>query len=99
MQLINENIDWIKTLCSKNKVERLYAFGSLTKGTFNEKSDIDLVVEIFGTDPLEYSDNYFNLKFSLEDTLGRKIDLLESKAIKNPYLLKEIEKTKVLIYG
>jgi hypothetical protein len=31
--------------------------------------------------------------------LKRKIDLLEQKAIKNPYLKQQIEKTKVLVYG
>jgi predicted nucleotidyltransferase len=31
--------------------------------------------------------------------LNRHVDLLEQKAIKNPFLKKEIDQTKVLIYG
>jgi hypothetical protein len=40
-----------------------------------------------------------DLKFSLETILKRKVDLLEEKAIKNPYFKKAIEKNKQLIYG
>ena len=50
-------------------------------------------------DPIEYTDNYFDLKFELEKIFNRKIDLLESKAIKNPFLKERIDKTKVLVYG
>jgi predicted nucleotidyltransferase len=58
-----------------------------------------MVVDFKIDDPLEYSDNYFDLKFELEKILNRQIDLLESKAIRNPFLKENIDKTKVLIYG
>jgi predicted nucleotidyltransferase len=48
---------------------------------------------------LDYADNYFDLKFSLEDTFKRSVDLLEEKAIKNPYFKKALDKNKQLIYG
>jgi uncharacterized protein len=47
----------------------------------------------------EYADNYFDLKTSLEKLLNRQVDLLEDKAIKNPYLRKSIDSSKQLIYG
>jgi predicted nucleotidyltransferase len=56
-------------------------------------------VEIEKTDPLDYSDCYFNLKFELEKLFNRQIDLLEETAIRNPFLKEEIDRTKVLIYG
>jgi hypothetical protein len=46
----------------------------------------------------DYADNYFDLKFSLEKLLERDIDLLESRAIRNPYLLESIDSTKQLVY-
>ncbi|MFI5222350.1 MAG: nucleotidyltransferase family protein, partial [Bacteroidia bacterium] len=92
-------IDQIKNLCSNNKVKSLFAFGSVTTDKFKPDSDIDLIVEIDEKDPLSYSDSYFNLKFQLEQLLKRRIDLLEQKAIHNPYLKKEIDQTKVLLYG
>lgn len=89
----------IANLCNQNKVKTLYVFGSVLTDKFNDMSDIDLVVDIESDDPIEYADNYFNLKFALQDLLKRQIDLLESKAIKNPYILQSIDNSKSLIYG
>lgn len=86
-------------LCKKHKVERLFAFGSVITNKFSAKSDIDLLVNIKLNDPLKYAENYFDLKFQLEDLLNRKIDLLEEKAIKNPFLKESIDNSKLLIYG
>jgi len=89
----------LKNLCLQNKVKSLYVFGSVLTDRFNEDSDIDLVVDIDSNDPFEYADNYFNLKFALQDLLKRPIDLLESKAIKNPFIRNNIDSSKFLIYA
>ncbi len=83
----------------KNHVKRLFAFGSVTRNELTESSDIDLVVEIEDENPISYTDRYYGLKDKLESLLKRPIDLLEENAIRNPFLRKEIDKTKVLIYG
>ena len=77
----------------------LYSFGSVNTSKFNKDSDVDMVVDFTIEDPIEYSENYFDLKFELEKILNRQIDLLESKAIRNPFLKESIDKTKVLVYG
>ena len=92
-------INEIRNLCQKNKVKNLYVFGSVLTDKFTDKSDIDLIVDIDSNDPLEYADNYFNLKFALEKLLNRQIDLLENKEIKNPYLRKNIDSSKTLLYA
>ena len=89
----------ITELCITHKVKSLYAFGSVLTEKFNNESDIDLIVDFQQLDVLDYGDNYYNLKFSLESILNRNIDLLEQKAIKNPYFLQTINKNKKLIYG
>jgi len=89
----------IKILCQKNKVKSLYVFGSVLTDRFTDKSDIDLIVEIDSKDPLEYSDYYFNLKFALEELLNKKIDLLENRALKNPFLRDNIDNSKTLLYA
>lgn len=99
MQELKDHIDQINELCNTHGVKSLFAFGSIVSNKLNAESDIDLVVDIDSKDPLIYSDNYFALKFQLEDILNRKIDLLEDKAIKNPFLKKQIDNTKVLVYG
>ena len=99
MNELTRHIDQIRKLCKSNKVKSLFAFGSVLTQDFKSDSDIDLIVDIDVKDPLAYSDNYFNLKFQLEQLFQRKIDLLEHNTLKNPYLIKQIDETKVLIYG
>lgn len=99
MNILNQHIDQIRKLCELNNVSALFAFGSVITDNFKQESDIDLIVEIEDNDPISYSDKYFNLKFSLQDILKRKIDLLEQKAIRNGFIKSEIDKTKVQIYG
>jgi predicted nucleotidyltransferase len=89
----------INNLCLQNKVKSLYVFGSILTEKFTDKSDIDLVVDIDSNDPFVYAENYFNLKFGLESLLSRPIDLLENKAIKNPYILQNIDRSKSLVYA
>ena len=98
MYLDNFKNDIFK-LCLQNKVKALYVFGSVLTDRFNEKSDIDLIVDIDSQDPFEYADYYFNLKFALQDLIKRPIDLLEDKAIKNPYIRQNIDHSKFLIYA
>ena len=99
MQVIKDHIDQIKEACSVHRVKRLLAFGSVTRNELRADSDIDLVVEIDDRDPFAYTDHYFALKSKLQDLLKRPIDLLEAKAIKNPALQREIDNTKVVVYG
>jgi hypothetical protein len=98
MGLLQTYGNQIQRLCESHRVRTLYSFGSVNTKEFNEESDIDLVVDFRIEDPLEYTENYFELKFELEKILKRKIDLLESKAIRNPFLKESIDKTRVLVY-
>lgn len=99
MQELKDHIGQIKQLCKAYHVRSLFAFGSVVTDKLRVDSDIDLVVDIDSNDPIDYSDNYFALKFQLENILKRPVDLLENKAIKNPFLTEKINNTKVLIYG
>ena len=99
MNKLEAHLKDIERLCEEHKVKSLYAFGSVLTNNFNEQSDIDLVVD-FANVPLEdYTDNYFDFKFSLQDILQKPIDLLEEKAIKNPYFLQTLNQQRQLIYG
>jgi predicted nucleotidyltransferase len=99
MGVIETHKNQIQRLCENHKVRTLYSFGSVNTNRFAKDSDIDLVVDFKIEDPFEYTDNYFDLKFELEKILNRQIDLLESKAIRNPFLKDSIDKTKVFVYG
>ena len=64
--IIENNKSSIAKLCIENKVDKLYAFGSVLTDNFNENSDIDFVVSFNNQIKLlDYADNYFNLLFSV----------------------------------
>ena len=73
-------------------------FGSVLTEAFGEKSDVDLVVDFRPIAVDDYADNYFDLKFSLQDVLQRPVDLLEEQALDNPYFRRVIQQQKQLIY-
>jgi predicted nucleotidyltransferase len=89
----------IKKLCSNHKVKKLYAFGSVLTNRFTNESDVDLIVDFDPIDISLYADNYFDFKFALQKILNRFIDLLEEKAIKNPYFRQNLNQQRQLIYG
>jgi len=86
-------------LCKAHKVGKLYAFGSSVTDRFNPNlSDIDVVVKIDIADPADRGDALLSLWDKLEILFKRKVDLLTEDSIKNPYLKKNIDQTKKLIY-
>ena len=88
-----------ETLCKNHKVRYLYAFGSSTTDKFDaNSSDIDLLVEIDVPDPIERGEKLLSLWDTFELFFNRKVDLLTDTSIRNPYLRKSIDSTKVLIY-
>ena len=99
MKILDQFSGDINKLCAMHKVKKLYAFGSVLTDKFNKSSDVDLIVD-FETMAVEnYADNYFDLKFSLQDILKRPVDLLEEKALKNPYFKQAISQERQLVYG
>ena len=99
MKIEQPKIAQIQEICKVNHVKSLFAFGSVVRDDFNESSDIDLVVDFDENDPFKYTDLYFGLKEKLEDLLKRQVDLIEERAIRNKIFKKELENTKVKIYG
>ncbi len=96
--IIDKNIDKIIQLCKANQVSQLYTFGSVNSNDFKDSSDIDFIVELGHEDPVEKGDILMNLWEDFEKLFNRKVDLLSSKTVRNPYLQKGINDTIQLIY-
>jgi predicted nucleotidyltransferase len=99
MEIIDNNIEDLKKLCTMYNVEKMYLFGSALNSNFNKKSDVDLLVKFKEIELSEYFDNFINFKEKLESLFGREVDLLEEQTLRNPILIKSINKSKELIYG
>jgi hypothetical protein len=97
-EILKRTTDFM-TLCKNHKVKNLYAFGSAVTDKFDyEKSDIDLLVEIDDPDPIKRGEKLMSLWDKFEVFFRRKVDLLTDSSIRNPYLRKSIDSTKILLY-
>lgn len=87
-------LDFLRTnkqlLNDKYSVTKIGLFGSYAKNMANENSDIDILVEM----PSSF-DNFFDLKYFLEDAFGKRVDLGK---IKNLRLLVKQYVDKEVIY-
>lgn len=101
MNIIELNLRRIFDLCRKYRVKNLAVFGSVLTDRFNNESDVDLLVN-FDTanhEEWDYVSNYFDFQESLESLLGRKVDLVVEKGLKNRYFIRNVNRTKRMIYG
>ena len=97
--LIEKNRTAIADLCRKFKVQRLAVFGSATSHRFDPaRSDVDFLYTLQSVPPGEYADNFFGLANELESLLGRRVDLVSEKSIRNPYFRESIDESRQPLY-
>ena len=91
----------IADLCRRHGVARLEVFGSAARAADFDPltSDADFLVEFDPRRAPITLDRYFDFRDALHDALGRPVDLLEPRAIRNPYLRAAIEKSRELVYA
>ena len=99
MTYLNRYSAEIKRVCALHHVKTLYAFGSVVGDQLTNTSDVDFIVDFNTIDLDHYADNYFDLKFSLQEIIKRPIDLIEEKAIKNPFFKQVVTSQRELVYG
>ncbi len=78
------------SICKDFGVIDLAVFGSYAKNEQDKESDVDIYVKL----KQEYKtfDNFMELRFFLEETLGKKVDLVTQEAIREelkPMILSE----------
>ena len=98
-KILADRINELQRLCKLYYIRSMYAFGSVCIDKFNENSDIDFLISFDNLSIDQYTDNYFELHYKLQDLFERQIDLLTENSLSNPYLIKGIEQTKQLIYA
>lgn len=90
----------IAEVCQRHGVARLDAFGSALRDDFTPgESDVDLLVEFRPMEPYARVDAYFGMLEELRALLGLEIDLVMAGAVKNPYIARDIDRTKRMLYA
>ncbi|MBX0311668.1 MAG: nucleotidyltransferase family protein [Sulfurihydrogenibium sp.] len=77
-------------LAKKFGVSEIAIFGSYARGEQRDDSDVDIMVEF--RKGFKTFDNYMDLKFYLEELLGRRVDLIIKSAIRfriKPFIIEE----------
>jgi len=96
MNLDNVKIESIKNYFKSRPVLKAYLFGSYVRGEADDKSDIDILVD------LDYSKKiglqFIQMKLDLEKLLKRKVDLVSSNGV-SKYIKPLIDNEKRLIYA
>lgn len=98
---IAEKREALAALCRRYGVKRLEVFGSAARGAdFDpDKSDFDFLVEFEPRGDLTPPDRFFGLADALAELLGRRVDLVEPSAVRNPYLRAGINRSRELVYA
>ena len=92
---IEEIREKLNLVFSEYEINYCYLFGSYSKGTATETSDVDLLIatEVTGM-------KFFGLVEKIREALHKKVDVLDfSQLNDNPDLLNEILKDGIKIYG
>lgn len=90
----------IADLCRHYGVRSLDLFGSASTGEFDSlHSDVDLLVDFQDASPAGAADRYFGLKEDLQALFGRSVDLVMRRALRNPYVLRAVNRQRDRLYA
>ena len=100
IRLIQDKREELARLCRKYHVKSLEIFGSAASDSFDPtSSDLDFLVQFESCTPSDHYERYFGLLESLQTLFGHSIDLVEANAIKNPFFIKRVNKSRTPIYA
>ena len=90
----------VAQLCRDLSVRELRLFGSAATDRFDEsRSDVDVVVDFADSDEPGIADRYLALAEGLEEIFHRPVDLVTTRAIRNPFFRQIVDDTSRLIYA
>ncbi len=97
--IIIGKISELRSLCEQFGVAKLELFGSAATGEFDEaKSDLDFLVEFKCLESMNAFDQFFGFQIALEDLYERSIDLVDPTAMRNPYFIESVNRSRELLY-
>ena len=97
---IEEKNEEITATCLRYGIKKLFVFGSALRDDFRPgESDIDLLVEFGPLEVTQLFHAYLDAREAFRKIFQADVDLVMQDAVKNKIILKEIDRTKRLLYG
>lgn len=90
--------DRIADFCRRWKITEMSVFGSVVRNDFRPDSDIDVLVSFEGGAGWSLGD-LVTVQDELAALLGRRVDLIEEAALRNPYRRAAILESRQLVYA
>lgn len=95
MRLNQNTLQKIKDYFKDKPVKKAYLFGSHSRDSAYQNSDVDILVELDYSQPIGL--RFVTMQLDLQEILQTKVDLLSEKAV-SKYIRPFIENDKELIY-
>src|SRR3954468_4810913 len=96
---LQQKLPEIAALCRRYGVAHLELFGSATGNDFDaQSSDYDFLVELDAQGTESRPRRWIGLADAMESLLGRPVDLVNPRTIRNPYFLQAVNETRAVLY-
>lgn len=101
VRLVEDHRDELIRLCDAYGIARLEIFGSAATEAFDdEASDLDFLVEFHSTTDLgPWLKRFHEFRAALADLFDRPVDLVMSSALRNPSFIREVNRTRQVLYA
>ena len=97
---LTSNRNGIEALCRKYAVKRLRLFGSALREDWDpDSSDFDFLAEFGSPVGMNAFDQFMGFTLDLEVLLGRKVDVIDWNAAKNPFFKRHAERSAKDLYA
>ena len=90
--------DRVIEFCQKWMIAEFSIFGSALRDDFHPDSDVDILITFLNDADWSLYD-WVDMIDELKIIFGRKVDLLSSRGLRNPFRKREILKTRKVIYA
>lgn len=88
----------LSALCRRWRIQEMAFFGSVLREEFRSDSDVDCLVTFDPGAPWDLWD-FTRLEEELSRLLGRKADVVETSALRNPFFRHEVLRTREVVYA
>lgn len=99
VELVSNNLDRIRAACARRGVSLLELVGSAARDDFDTtRSDIDVLVD-FPDHAADLFGAYMGLREDLAEILGRPVDVITLRGVRNPHRLESLRRDAVRLYA